>query len=133
MNVRSIIHTDAAPAAVGPYSQAIAAAGLIFTAGQIGLDPETGALVPGGIGAEARRALDNLGAVLDAAGANFDDVVKATIFLIDMDDFAEVNAIYAERFTTSPPARSTVAVSALPKGGRVEIEAIALPSGVLSG
>ena len=133
MNLRSIIHTDAAPAAVGPYSQAIAAGGLVFTAGQIGLDPETGALVPGGVGAEARRALDNLGAVLDAAGANFDDVVKVTIFLIDMDDFAEVNAIYAERFTTSPPARSTVAVSALPKGGRVEIEAIALLSGVLSG
>ncbi len=128
MAERSIVKTDAAPAAVGPYSQAIAAGGFIFTAGQIGLDAGSGEIVPGGVGAETRRVLDILGAVLEAAGVGFDDVVKTTIYLVDMDHFAEVNAIYAERFAAAPPARSTVAVAALPKGALVEIDAVAIRS-----
>ncbi len=122
---RAVVHTDGAPAAIGPYSQAIRTGDLVFTAGQIGLDPATGELVPGGVAAEARRALANLAAVLDAAGAPLAAVAKTTVFLVDMADFAAVNAVYAEHFADAPPARSTVAVAALPRGARVEIEAVA--------
>ncbi|MEM1029286.1 MAG: RidA family protein [Myxococcota bacterium] len=123
---KTVIHTESAPAAVGPYSQAVRSGDLLFCSGSIGLDPRTGALVEGGVAAETRRALDNLGEVLSAAGAHFDDIVKTTIYLIDMGDFETVNAIYAERFDLeSAPARATVAVAALPKGATVEIEAIA--------
>jgi 2-iminobutanoate/2-iminopropanoate deaminase len=123
---RETIRTDAAPAAIGPYSQAAAAGGFVFTAGQIGLDPATGQLVDGGIEVQTRRVMANLGAVLAAAELTFADVVKTTIFLIDMNDFGAMNAIYGESFAgAAPPARSTVAVSALPRGARVEIEAIA--------
>lgn len=122
---RHVVHTTGAPAAIGPYSQAIRSGDLVFSAGQIGLDPATGELVPGGVAAEARRALANLAAVLEAAGAGLAAVVKTTVFLVDMADFAAVNAVYAEHFATEPPARSTVAVAALPRGARVEIEAVA--------
>lgn len=121
---REAISTGGAPAALGPYSQAIATDGFVFASGQLGLDPATGDLVQG-IEAQAERAMLNLRAVLDAAGATFDDVVKTTIFLADMADFAVVNAIYGRFMPDPPPARSTVQVAALPKGGRVEIEVIA--------
>jgi len=124
---RETIHTVAAPAAIGPYSQAVAARGYVFTSGQIGLDPASGQLVDGGTEAQTRQVMANLAAVLAAAGLTFADVVKTTIFLVDMDDFAAVNGVYAESFEDGPkPARSTVAVAALPRGARVEIEAIAL-------
>ena len=122
----TVIRTGAAPAAIGPYSQAIAAAGFVFTAGQLGIDPQTGELVDGGVAAQADRALENLAVVLGAAGTSLARVVKTTIFLADMQDFAAVNEVYAKRFPDAPPARSTVAVAALPKGGRVEIECVAL-------
>lgn len=121
-----VVRTTMAPAAVGPYSQAIAAGDLVFCSGQIGLEPTTGELVNGGVEAEAERALRNLAAVLDAAGLSLADVVKATIFLIDIADFAAVNGVYARFMPDPPPARSTVAVAALPRGARVEIEAIAV-------
>jgi len=122
---RQAIATSGAPAAIGPYSQAIAVDGLLFCSGQLGLDPASGAIVEGGVEAQAERSLDNLTAVLDAAGLTWSDVVKTTIFLADIADFAAVNAVYG-RFTPGPPpARSTVQVAALPKGGLVEIEAIA--------
>lgn len=123
---RQAISTNGAPDAVGPYSQAIASANLLFCSGQLGLDPVSGALVEAGVEAQAERALRNLEAVLDAAGLSFNDVVKTTIFLADIDDFAVVNAIYARHMPDPPPARSTFAVGALPKGGRIEIEAIAI-------
>jgi 2-iminobutanoate/2-iminopropanoate deaminase len=122
---RNALATSGAPAAIGPYSQAIATDGFVFTSGQLGLDPVTGELVPG-VEAQAERALQSLGAVLDAAGLGFEDVVKTTIFLVDMADFAAVNAVYASHMPSPPPARSTVQVAALPKGGLVEIEAIAV-------
>ena len=121
---RQAITSSGAPAALGPYSQAIASGDLVFCAGQLGLDPATGELADG-VEAQAERALRNLAAVLDAAGCSFSDVVKTTIFLADIGTFAAVNAVYA-RFVTDPaPARSTFAVGALPKGALVEIEAIA--------
>lgn len=124
---RETIHTVAAPEAIGPYAQAIAAGGYVFTSGQIGLDPSNGQLVDGGVDAQTRQVMANLAAVLAAAGLTFADVVKTTIFLIDMNDFAAVNAVYGESFEDAPkPARSTVAVAALPRGARVEIEAVAL-------
>ena len=127
MSSREVIHTADAPAAIGPYSQAIRASGtLVFCSGQIPLDPKTGELVSGTIEAETERVLDNLQAVLTAAGASFAAVARSTIFLTDMQDFAAVNAVYAKRFSSAPPARVTVAVSALPKGVRVEIDAIAV-------
>ena len=122
---RRAVSTTGAPAAIGPYSQAIAIDGMLFTAGQAALDPATGSLVEGGIEAETERVMANLTAVLDAGGCRWADVVKTTIFLIDMADFAAVNAIYGRFVSELPPARSTVAVAALPKGARVEIEAIA--------
>lgn len=121
---RQAISTTGAPPAIGPYSQAIAAGDLVFCSGQLGLDPATGELVEG-VEAQAERALRNLTAVLDAAGATWGDVVKTTLFLADIGDFAAVNAIYATFMPDPPPARSTFAVGALPKGGRIEIEAIA--------
>jgi 2-iminobutanoate/2-iminopropanoate deaminase len=122
---RTAISTPQAPAAIGPYSQAIRADGYLFCSGQLGLDPATGELVAGGVAAQAEQSLRNLGAVLGTAGLAFGDVVKTTIFIADIADFATVNAVYGRFVTDPPPARSTVAVAALPKGGRVEIEAIA--------
>ncbi len=120
------IHTDEAPKAIGPYSQAIRAGGLIFCAGQIPLDPASMQLVEGDIEAQTRRALQNLSAVLAAAGSGLDRVVKTTVFLQDMGEFARMNAVYGQFFTGTPPARSTVQVAGLPRGARVEIECIAL-------
>lgn len=122
---RRAVSTTGAPAAVGPYSQGIIADGFLFTAGQASLDPVTGQIVEGGIEPETERVMANLGAILDAAGATWADVVKTTIFLVDIGEFAAVNAIYGRFLADPPPARSTVAVAALPKGARVEIEAVA--------
>jgi 2-iminobutanoate/2-iminopropanoate deaminase len=118
------IQTEGAPAAIGPYSQGIAAGEFVFTAGQVGLDPASGELEEG-FEAQVERALDNLGAILAAAGLGFGDVVKTTCFLVDLADYAAFNARYGARFGEPPPARSTFAVAALPKGARVEIEAVA--------
>lgn len=123
--MKRIVKTDLAPKAIGPYSVANVSLGLIFTAGQLGLDPETGELVMGGVAEETRQALKNLKYVLEAAGASLESVVKTTVFLRDMNDFIKMNAVYAEFFTDNFPARSTVQVAGLPKGGAVEIEAIA--------
>lgn len=125
MTVRAQIQTDAAPAAIGPYSQAVRVGGLVFTAGQTGAEPSSGELVEG-VAAQADRALQNLAAVLQAAGTSFERVVKTTIFLVDMADFAAVNEVYARHLSPPYPARSTIAVRALPKGGLVEIEMVAL-------
>ncbi len=121
---RQAVSTAGAPAAIGPYSQAIASGDLLFCSGQLGLEPATGELADG-VEAQADRAMRNLVAVLDAGGATLADVVKTTIFLADMADFAAVNAVYGRYVPDPPPARSTVQVAALPKAGRVEIEAIA--------
>jgi len=122
---RRAISTEGAPAAIGPYSQGIATESLLFTAGQGALDPSTGALIEGGIGPETERVMANLTAVLDAAGCGWGDVLKTTIFLVDIGEFAAVNAIYGRFVSDPPPARSTVGVASLPKGARVEIEVIA--------
>jgi 2-iminobutanoate/2-iminopropanoate deaminase len=124
--MKKIVSTTEAPAAVGPYSQAIRVGQFLFTAGQIPLDPQTGQIVEGDIAAQARRVLDNLAAVLRAEELDFSHIVKTTIFLTDMNDFVPVNEVYASYFSDVPPARSTVAVSGLPKGARVEIECIAV-------
>jgi 2-iminobutanoate/2-iminopropanoate deaminase len=121
---RQAIQTNGAPAAIGPYSQAIRTGDTVYCSGQIGLDPATGELVDG-VEAQAERALRNLESVLDAAGLGFDDVVKTTIFLADVNDFAAVNGVYGRHMPDPPPARSTIGVGALPKGARVEIEMIA--------
>ena len=125
---RSPVQTDQAPAAIGPYSQAIAAGGFLFVSGQIALDPSSGEMVgDGDITAETRQVLANLGAVLAAGGCGFGDVVKATIYLSDMADFATVNGLYGDAVgTETPPARAAFAVAQLPKNARVEIEAVAL-------
>lgn len=123
---RQIIATDKAPAAVGPYSQAVCRNGLIYSAGQIGLDPTTGKLVEGGIEAQTRQALSNLQAILEAAGASLDDVLKTTVFLQDIGAFSSMNQVYATFFSGAPPARSAVQVAALPLGALVEIEAVAV-------
>ena len=119
---KQAIRTDAAPKAIGPYEQAIVANGFVFTAGQIPLDPKTGNIVEGGIAAQTGQVLENLRAVLKTAGASLDSVVKATVFLKNMSDFAAMNEVYAEYFSASKPARSTVAVAELPRGALVEID-----------
>lgn len=123
---RTAIVSTAAPAAIGPYSQAIRAGHWVFTSGQIPLDPATGEMVTGDITVETRRVMDNLAAVLAASGVGFEAVVKTTIYLTDLADFAAVNAVYAERFPAAPPARSTVQVARLPRDARVEIDMIAI-------
>lgn len=123
---KKIIHTEKAPKAIGPYSQAVRSEHLVFTAGQAGLEPASGELVKGGIEAETRQVLTNLKNVLEAADSGMNYVVKTTVFLKDMNDFAKMNAIYAEFFSENPPARSTVGVAALPKGALVEIELVAM-------
>lgn len=129
MTERTRISTSDAPAAIGPYSQAIAAGDFIFCSGQVALDPTTGELGADDVRAQTRRALENLNAVLRAAGATLGDVVKTTVFLVNMGDFAEMNEVYGEFFSSEPPARSTIAVAALPRGARVEVEAVALRRG----
>ena len=119
------VATSGAPRAIGPYSQALRAGGFLFTAGQVGFDPATGELVDGGIGEQTRQVLQNIRAILEAGGSVLAQVVKTTVFLVDMADFAAMNEVYAEAFGTHRPARSTVAVAALPRGARVEIEAVA--------
>jgi 2-iminobutanoate/2-iminopropanoate deaminase len=128
MSERDVIVTEGAPKPFGgaPYNQAIRAAGLVFCAGQVGLDPAAGTLVDGGVEPQARRAMENLSAVLEAAGSGIDRIVKTTIFVTDLGDFAAVNAVYGSFFAADPPARSTVQVAGLPGGAVVEIEAIAL-------
>lgn len=127
---RNIVRTAEAPGAIGPYSQAVVvpmgSQKMVFCSGQIALDPATGAMVEGGVEAQARQVLANLGAVLAAAGATFGHVVKTTIFLASMDDFGVVNAVYGERFVHDPPARATVEAAKLPRGALVEIDAIAV-------
>jgi 2-iminobutanoate/2-iminopropanoate deaminase len=123
--VRRPIATDRAPKAIGPYSQAILAGNLLFCSGQIPLDPDTGALVEGDIAQQTTRVLTNVGEILKAAGIKFDQVVKTTVFLADMNDFAAMNEVYATFFPAPAPARSTVAAAGLPKGARIEIEVIA--------
>ncbi|MBI3297709.1 MAG: RidA family protein [Elusimicrobia bacterium] len=118
-----------APAAIGPYSQAIRAGGFVYLSGQVPLDPLTGALVPGGVPEQTQRVLDNLSAVLQAAGLSLSRVVKTTVYMTDLGKFAEMNAVYAKAFRDPAPARATVQVSALPKGAQVEIEAVAWSGG----
>ncbi|MGA2112253.1 MAG: RidA family protein [Anaerolineales bacterium] len=125
MSIPKAIFSDKAPKAIGPYSPAIKFENLVFTAGQIGLDPQRGEIVPGGVGAETRQALRNLSALLEAAGSSLPKVLKTTVFLKDMTEFGKMNEAYAEFFKDSPPARSTVQVAALPRGAAVEIECIA--------
>jgi 2-iminobutanoate/2-iminopropanoate deaminase len=126
MTTRTVIHSDDAPKAIGPYSQAIAVNGMLFCAGQTPIDPATGNLVEGGVEAQTHQALKNVGAVLKAGGSDYGKVIKTTVFLKNMNDFAAMNAIYATYFTDAPPARSTVEVARLPKDCLVEVEAIAL-------
>ena len=124
--MKKIISTTEAPAAVGPYSQAVRVGPTIYCAGQIPLDPKSGQIVSGGIDVQTRRVMDNIGGLLKAEGLSFDNIVKTTIFLADIGDFQTVNEIYGSYFKQAPPARSTVQVGALPKGARVEIEVIAV-------
>ena len=124
--MKTPIHTSKAPAALGPYSQAVEQNGFVFCSGQVALDPESGTIVKGGIEFETRRVLQNVGEVLAAAGLDFVDVVKTTIFMIDLSEFETVNRIYGEHFEPPYPARSTVQIAALPRGARIEIEAIAM-------
>lgn len=124
MSLRTV-QTKDAPSAIGPYSQGVVAGGFLFTAGQIALDPATGEVVPGDVAAQASRVLQNLTAVLAAAGATWNDVVKTTVFLQDMNDFAKVNEVYSAALGNARPARTTVAVAGLPRGVRVEIDAVA--------
>jgi 2-iminobutanoate/2-iminopropanoate deaminase len=119
------VHTHHAPKPIGPYSQAVQCGSELYCSGQIPVDPQTGELVDGDIGAQTERVIENLGAVLCAAGCNYADVIKTTIFLIDMKDFTAVNAVYERYFGATKPARSTVAVAALPRGARLEIDCIA--------
>ena len=123
---RRAVSTSAAPSAVGPYSQGIATDDLVFCSGQVGFEPTTGELVGGGVEGQCERAIKNLEAILDAGGCTLADVVKTTVFLTDIADFASVNAVYGRFFPDPPPARSTFAVAALPKGALIEIEAIAV-------
>ena len=124
--MKVIIQTDRAPKAIGPYSQAVKANGLVFASGQIPIDPQTGEFVSGGIQEQTRQVLKNLTAVLEAAGSGLDRVVKTTVFLLDMQEFVAMNEVYGEFFKEEPPARATVQAARLPRDARVEIEAIAL-------
>ena len=124
--MRERIQTDNAPAAIGPYSQAIRAGEFVFVSGQIAIDPATGQFVNGTVAEQTERVLKNLAAVLKAAGSGLDKIVKTTVFLADMKDFAEMNEIYATFFTDAPPARATVAAAGLPRDAKVEIEAVAM-------
>lgn len=126
---RKIISTSRAPAAIGPYSQAVQVGNTLYLAGQIGLDPSTGEMVEGGIEAETRRVLENLGAILDAAGFTFGDVVQVQVFLSDLNDYGAMNRVYESYFATDPPARAVVEVSKIPRGARVEIALIAVSEG----
>ena len=126
--MRQRIQTDNAPAAIGPYSQAIKAGGFVFCSGQVALDPRTGQFVAGGVAEQTEQVLKNLSAVLEAAGSSLDQVVKTTVFLADMKEFSEMNEVYARFFSEPPPARATVAAAGLPRDARVEIEAVALVS-----
>jgi len=121
----TVIHSDRAPRAIGPYSQAIVVDGWVYTAGQIGLDPASGEFVDGGVEEQTRRVLDNLTGVLAAAGCSMRDVVKATIYLADLGDYKVVNKVWGEYFTENPPARSAVQVAALPRGGLIECDVVA--------
>ena len=127
--MKQIIHTGTAPAAIGPYSQAVVAGGFVFVSGQIPIDPASGEFVAGGITEQTGQVLLNLRAILSAAGSSFDDVVKTTVFLADMTDFAAMNEVYGQHFGTNPPARATIEASRLPRGARVEIEVVALAHG----
>src|SRR5258708_3778840 len=124
--MREVISTPDAPKAIGPYSQAIKAGGLVFTAGQVALDPATGQVISGNVAAQTERALKNLAAILKAAGSGFEKVVRCTVFLKSMNDFAAMNEVYGRYFSAAPPARSTVEVARLPKDTLVEIDVIAL-------
>lgn len=123
--MKQVIHTDSAPAAIGPYSQAIQIGDLLFVSGQVPIDPSTGAIVEGDVKAQAQQSLNNLKAILNAAGTNMGAVVKTTVFLADMNDFAAMNEVYAQFFQEPFPARSAVHAARLPKDAKVEIEAIA--------
>jgi 2-iminobutanoate/2-iminopropanoate deaminase len=127
--MKKVISTSEAPAALGPYSQAVRIGSTIYCAGQIPLDPKSGQIVSKDISEQTRRVLDNISAILKAEGLSFENIVKTTIFLMDLADFQTVNEIYASYFKQAPPARSTVQVAALPKGARIEIEAIAVAEG----
>ena len=126
--MKKIISTSDAPGAIGPYSQGVRAGSTIFYSGQIPLDPKTGQMVSGGVDEQARRVMENIGGLLRAEGLNYDNVVKTTIFLADINDFQKVNEIYGSYFKQAPPARSTIQAGALPKGARLEIEVIAVAS-----
>jgi 2-iminobutanoate/2-iminopropanoate deaminase len=125
MSKPEAVRTERAPGAIGPYSQAIRCGGFLFCSGQIALDPGSGQVIEGGVEAQAERVMENLGAVLEAGGASWDSVVKTTIYLARMDDFAAVNEVYGRYFGANPPARATVATAGLPKGVLVEVEAVA--------
>lgn len=122
---KKVITSDKAPKAIGPYSMAVSTGCLVYTSGQLGLNPATGTLVEGGVQAQTRQALEHVKSVLEAAGTTLENVVKTTVFLQDLNDFAQMNAVYAEYFTSDQPARSAFQVAALPKGAAVEIEAVA--------
>lgn len=123
---REVVTSERAPAAIGPYSQAIKAGMFVFASGSLGIDPATGEFAPGGVEAQTRQSLENLAAVLSAAGTSLENVVKSTVFLADIDDFAAMNAVYEQFFPGAPPARSALQVAALPKAAEVEIEVIAI-------
>ncbi len=123
--MRQIVATEKAPRAIGPYSQAVISQGLVFVSGQIPLDPATGQMIEGDIAAQTERVLENLRAILEACGSSLERVVKTTVYLADLDDFPRMNEVYARYFPSAPPARATVEASRLPRGARVEIEAVA--------
>lgn len=123
--MKNIIHTDNAPKAIGPYSQAVMAGGMLFVSGQIPINPQTGELSTADISEQTKLVMDNIGAILKAAGLSYENIVKTTCLLADINDFAAMNKVYAEYFPTNPPARSAFAVKDLPKGARLEIEVIA--------